>query len=285
MVVRGQTRRLAAEKAKLIPIWNPYNRKISTLEEVADEFVNRRRSTLRGSAFEKDPVQAVGLLMLHDTRFAYEARVLRSESGEWYSLKEALNVPSLKDMAKELAFRHLAASTGLERGDLEVFDKSISGFADGVEIANAMSYGPRVRTMVEKLVEREELDPGVYRRTRMEVRAAILQAEARLAADAEESGGNVLTAAARKATKQAKATSGDLLVIARRDGGPVSGATIILFGTDTSASGKTDRNGRCLFRNLSAGSFSVKAISDGQKLRQNAEVKAGLTASALLDFK
>ena len=282
MALRGQHRRLACEKAKLIPMWNPYERKVTTLEDVAGQFVGRHESYFRGSAFSDDPVQSAGLILLHDPKFMYRAKMLRSRSGEWHSIEEALALPDLKEVAKELAFRHAAAATGLERGDIEVFERSVSALADGVEIANAMTYGPRVRTIVENLLEQQTDDPTIYRRSTMEVRAAMLQAEVIRHAEAEDTGGKVRTDEARKATEEAKATSGSLLVSVRGEDGPVAAATVIVIGTDTSASGKTDGDGRCRFPNLSAGDYSVKAIMPGRNARDQVAVEAGLTASATL---
>ena len=250
-------------------------RKVSCLEELAQQTVERHRGFFRGSAYEDDPVQACGLILMKDVGFVYEAKLLRTRTGRWLSLKEALSEDELKGRAQELVSRYTSAIAAWGQKRSREGAALMNAFVDGVEIANAMACGGRVAQLAADLLEREQLDPGAFRRACLEVRAAMVQDDIIRRAEAEASGGVVRTPEAERAAKEAAASSGSLVVAVQRGGRSLQGVTVIVTGGGTSASGRTDVNGRCAFAGLTRGSYRVVAISEGQRAESNAEVPGG----------
>ncbi len=282
LVERGEFRDLAIEKWRYLPVYNPYSRRVSCLEELAEEAVARNSRLLAGSAFAEDPVRAAGLLVLGDEEFLYQARILRRPDGTWTSLKDALRLPDVKDVARELLLRHASAKVARDHGFREEFRRFAEGFADGLEIANASSYGGRVGALLQQLLARDLEDPGAYRRSRLELRAAMLQAEIAAMADPHHVS---RPPEAERAAAEARASAGSVAVWIRNDDGPVAGATVMLIGEGSSASSTSDARGCVMFAGLTAGTYKLIVVWKSARKSASVEIpRGGLIRSLGMDL-
>jgi len=126
------------EKLRFVPIYDPYTQKVRTLDAVAQEVAGWHSDYLKGSAFAADPTAACALTAMLDRKFLWNEKILRTKSGEWVSVKEALAGATQRAVGERLESLHGRALAAFQEGKADECAVRLAQFADILNEENRM---------------------------------------------------------------------------------------------------------------------------------------------------
>ena len=141
VALSGNGKTLVAEKLRFVPVYDPYTRNIRTLDAIAQDAASNRSGYLEGSAFADDPAAACALTIMLDTNFLWNSKILRTESGEWISAKEALADSAHKAVGQELISLQEQAQKAMIAGDSDQSARLLSQFSNVTMESNRKATG------------------------------------------------------------------------------------------------------------------------------------------------
>ncbi|MHC4120883.1 MAG: outer membrane protein assembly factor BamD [Planctomycetota bacterium] len=137
VALSGDGKQLVAEKLRFLPMYDPYTEKVRTLESLGRDLASRNSDYLRGSAFAADPVASCTLAAMLDVKFLWNEKILRTESGEWVSVREAIEGAANKAVGIQLNSLHVQAQKAMAAGKPDQCARLLGEFSEIVETENA----------------------------------------------------------------------------------------------------------------------------------------------------
>ena len=135
-------KRLLAEKMRFLPVYDPYEGKLRTLDGAARDFVDSHGGTFEGSAFAADPVGTTTLTLMLDRKALWNKRILRTKNGDWTSVREAIEMGgSMGEIGTRMSDLHRGALAAFQAGHKGKSMSMLGQFADLAQSSNHRSLG------------------------------------------------------------------------------------------------------------------------------------------------